>query len=180
MPLPPLPVIGFVAPSGSGKTSLLRRLVPILKERGLRIGYLKHAHHRFDLDRPGKDSFELRAAGADQVLLASSERWALQVENRVRGADPDLVDLLTRFDPDGLDLVLAEGFKYAAYPKIEVYRAVLGEAPLYPQDPEIIAVATDDALPAGAHPPRLALRDRQAIADFIVARCGLDPGARYR
>jgi len=178
MPLHPLPVIGFVAPSGSGKTTLLRRVVPILKERGLRIGYLKHAHHRFDLDRPGKDSFELRAAGADQVLLASSERWALQVENRVRGADPDLADLLTRFAPGGLDLVLAEGFKYAAYPKIEVYRAVLGQVPLYPADPQIIAVATDDTLPAGAHPPRLPLHDGPTIADFILARCGLDPGAR--
>jgi len=173
MPSHPIPVIGFVAPSGGGKTTLLRRLVPILKERGLRVGYLKHAHHRFDLDLPGKDSFELRAAGADQVLLASSERWALQVENRVRGADPDLEELLTRFAPGDLDLVLAEGFKYADYPKIEVYRAVLGEPPLYPRDPRIIAVATDDALPTGEHPPRLPLHDGEAIADFVLTRCGL-------
>ncbi len=176
MPSHPIPVIGFVAPSGSGKTTLLRRLVPLLKARGLRIGYLKHAHHTFDLDRPGKDSFELRAAGADQTLLASTERWALQVENRVRGADPDLDEMLARFESDRLDLVLVEGFKYAAYPKIEVYRAVVGEPPLYPRDPDIIAVVTDDPLPAGEHPPRLGLTDAEAIADFILNRLGVQPG----
>ena len=168
MPAHPLPVIGFVAPSGTGKTTLLRRLVPILKSRGLRVGYLKHAHHRFDLDRPGKDSYEVRAAGADQTLLASSERWALQVENPVRGLDPDLREMLGHFVADGLDLVLAEGFKHADYPKIEVYRALIGEPPLYPLDPAIIAVATDDTLPAGDHPPHLALCDGEAIADFIL------------
>lgn len=168
MPAHPLPVIGFVAPSGTGKTTLLCRLVPILKARGLRVGYLKHAHHRFDLDRPGKDSYEIRAAGADQTLLASSERWALQVENRVRGTDPDLREMLGHFVADGLDLVLAEGFKHADYPKIEVYRAAVGGSPLYPRDPTIIAVATDDALPAGDHPPRLALNDEEAIADFLL------------
>jgi molybdopterin-guanine dinucleotide biosynthesis protein B len=164
-----IPVIGFVAPSGSGKTTLLRQLVPILKRRGLRIGYLKHAHHGFDLDRPGKDSFEVRAAGADQTLLASSQRWVLQVENRVPGADPDLAELLTRFEPSRLDLVLAEGFKYVAYPKIEVYRAAVGELALYPDDPAIIAVVTDAALPEDGHPPILPLADPSATADFILA-----------
>jgi molybdopterin-guanine dinucleotide biosynthesis adapter protein len=168
-----IPVIGFVAPSGSGKTTLLRQLIPILKRGGLRLGYLKHAHHRFDLDRPGKDSFEVRAAGADQTLLASSQRWALQVENPAPGADPDLGALLTHFASDQLDLVLAEGFKYAAYPKIEVHRVALGQLPLYPQDPDIIAVATDADLPADLpadqHPPILRLDDPPAIADFILA-----------
>jgi molybdopterin-guanine dinucleotide biosynthesis protein B len=167
-----IPVIGFVAPSGSGKTTLLRQLVPILKGHGLRIGYLKHAHHRFDLDRPGKDSFEVRAAGADQTLLASSQRWALQVENPAPGADPDLGELLGRFESSRLDLVLAEGFKYAAYPKIEVYRAALGAPPLYPGDPGIIAVATDAGLPADGHPPVLPLDDPRAVADFILAWLG--------
>ncbi len=113
-----IPVLGFVAPSGTGKTTLLRKLVPVLRKRGLRVGYLKHAHHTFDLDVPGKDSYEIREAGADQTLLASSERWALQVENRVRGADPDLVEMLAQFRTGSLDLVLVEGFKHSAYPKI--------------------------------------------------------------
>jgi len=142
-----IPVLGFVAPSGTGKTTLLRKLVPVLRKRGLRVGYLKHAHHTFDLDLPGKDSYEIREAGADQTLLASSERWALQVENRVRGADPDLVEMLAQFRTGSLDLVLVEGFKHSAYPKIEIYRSVLGKAPLYPEDTDIIAVATDSRLP---------------------------------
>jgi molybdopterin-guanine dinucleotide biosynthesis adapter protein len=169
MPPYPIPVIGFVAPSGSGKTTLLRQLVPLLKRRGWRVGYLKHAHHTFDLDRPGKDSFEVRAAGADQVLLASTQRWALQVENRTPGADPDLGELLARFACDHLDVVLAEGFKYADYPKIEIHRTAIGEPPLYPRDPAIIAVVTDADLPADDHPPRLPLDDPDTVAEFIVA-----------
>ena len=162
------PIIGFVGPSGSGKTTLLRQLVPLIKGQGLRLGYLKHAHHTFDLDRPGKDSFEVRAAGADQTLLASSQRWALQVENEAPGADPDLGEMLARFESDRLDLVLAEGFKYAVYPKIEVYRATVSEPPLYPNDPTIIAVATDAALVSDAHPPTLPLGDPPMIAAFIL------------
>lgn len=162
-----LPVIGFVAPSGSGKTTLLRRLVPVLTGRGLRIGYLKHAHHRFELDVPGKDSYEVRAAGARQVLLASQQRWALQSEPEERGKDPALEEMLGRFDADRLDLVLVEGFKHAAYPKIEVHRPTLGKPPLYPQDPDIIAVVTDRELPGADHPPRLSAEDPEAIADFV-------------
>lgn len=163
-----IPVFGCVAPSGSGKTTLLRQLVAVLRERGLRVGYLKHAHHSFDLDRPGKDSFELRAAGAAQTLLASRERWALLVEDASRGSDPDLHEMLARFESGRLDLILVEGFKQAHYPKIEVYRAALGQAPLYPHDPDIVAVATDDALPRRPHPPRLPLGDAAAVADFIL------------
>jgi molybdopterin-guanine dinucleotide biosynthesis adapter protein len=169
MSLPPIaiPVLGFVAPSGSGKTTLIRKLLPILKARGLRIGYLKHAHHTFDLDRPGKDSFEIRAAGADATLLASRERWALQVECRERAQDPNLWAMLGRFPAGTLDLVLAEGFKHAAYPKIEVYRAALGQPPLYPGDTDILAVATDCALPAEG-PPILPLSRPETIAQFIL------------
>lgn len=163
-----IPVFGFVAPSGSGKTTLLRRLVAVLRERGLRVGYLKHAHHTFDLDVPGKDSFEIRAAGASQTLLASRERWALQVEDAAKGEDPDLDAMLARFESDRLDLILVEGFKHARYPKIEIYRAALGQAPLYPGDGDIIAVATPDRLPADGHPPVLALDDADAIADFLL------------
>lgn len=168
------PVIGFVAPSGSGKTTLLRRLVAVFHARGLRVGYLKHAHHTFDLDVPGKDSFEIRAAGAVQTLLASRERWALQVENPLKETDPDLRAMLARFAPEHLDLIVVEGFKHARYPKIEIYRAVLGQAPLYPDDADIIAVATADPLPDGVHPPMLPLDDAGIIADFILSRVNLD------
>ena len=171
-----IPVFGFVAPSGSGKTTLLRRLVAVLHGRGRRVGYLKHAHHTFDLDVPGKDSFELRAAGAAQTLLASRERWALQVEHPFKGADPDLGAMLSHFETDSLDLILVEGFKHARYPKIEIYRAILGQAPLYPNDADIIAVATADTLPDAGHPRVLPLDDAEAIADFILA-AATAPGA---
>ena len=163
-----IPVIGFVAPSGSGKTTLIEKLVPLLKKRGLRVGYLKHAHHRFDLDVPGKDSYQVREAGANQTLLASSQRWALQVENRNRGQDPDLGAMLAKLEADRLDLILVEGFKHAAYPKIEVYRTVIGKPPLYPDDPDVVAVATDRSLPGEQHPPELPVEDPDAIADFIL------------
>jgi molybdopterin-guanine dinucleotide biosynthesis adapter protein len=163
-----VPVIGFVAWSGSGKTTLVRRVVPLLVARGLRIGYLKHAHHGFDLDVPGKDSYEVRAAGAIQTLLASDERWALQAPQAVPGRDPDLADMLGRFDATGLDLIVVEGFKHAAYPKIEVHRAALGWPPLYPDDPGIIAVAADAPLPPEAQPAALAIDDPAAVAAFIL------------
>ncbi|NEX19646.1 molybdopterin-guanine dinucleotide biosynthesis protein B [Thiorhodococcus mannitoliphagus] len=168
-----LPVIGFVAPSGSGKTTLLRAVVAELHARGLRLGYLKHAHHTFDLDTPGKDSFEIRAAGAAQTLLASRERWALQVEQHSKGEDPDLQAMLARFEHDSLDLVLVEGFKHARYPKIEVFRTALGRAPLYVKDTDIVAVATDDPLPRQPHPQILPLRSPSAIVNFILSRSGL-------
>jgi molybdopterin-guanine dinucleotide biosynthesis adapter protein len=167
------PVVGFVAPSGSGKTTLLREVVAVLHRRGLRVGYLKHAHHSFDLDIPGKDSYEIRAAGAAQTLLASRTRWALQAERPAPAGDPDLGEMLLRFETDRLDLVLVEGFKHARYDKIEVYRAALGQPPLYPADPDIIAVATDDPLPESPHPAVLPLGDPDSIADYILARAGL-------
>jgi molybdopterin-guanine dinucleotide biosynthesis protein B len=167
-----IPVIGFVATSGSGKTTLLRRLVPLLTARGLRIGYLKHAHHGFDLDVPGKDSYELRAAGAVQTLVASDERWALQAEQAVKGQDPDLREMLGRFDAADLDLILVEGFKRASYPKIEVHRSALGRPPLYPDDRDIVAVAADVSPAAGARPRHLPIDDPAAVADFILQCLG--------
>lgn len=178
----PIPTIGFVAPSGSGKTTLLRRLVPLLRGRGVSVGYLKHAHHGFALDRPGKDSYEVAAAGARQVMLVSGDSWALitrtndRAEERAGGFDA----LCARFDPERVDLLLVEGFRGAACPKIEVHRQAAGSEPLYPHDDSIIAVATDAALPHGAHPPRLPLDDPGAIADFLLAhlaheRRGSDP-----
>ena len=169
MPLSDLPVIGFVAPSGSGKTTLLRSVVSALHRRGLRVGYLKHAHHSFDLDIPGKDSYEIRDAGASQTLLASRHRWALQAENADSKADPDLGEMLGRFERDRLDLILVEGFKHARYDKIEVYRAVLGQPALYPADPDIVAVATNDPLPRSPHPEVLPLGDPDVIAEYILA-----------
>ena len=164
----PIPVIGFVAPSGTGKTTLLQKLVPALRRRGRRIGYLKHAHHGFEVDRPGKDSFEIRAAGALQVLLASADLWVLQSVREASGPDPDLEEMLARFDPGQIDLILVEGFKFSAFPKLEVHRAGLGKPYLYPTDPDIRALITDGAPPVGAHPPLLPLGDPEAIADFIL------------
>ena len=162
-----IPVIGFVAPSGSGKTTLLQKLVPVLVNRGLRVGYLKHAHHTFDLDVPGKDSYEIREAGARQTLLASKERWALQSAQWEKGEDPSLARMLERFDADRLDLILVEGFKHSAYPKIEIHRTVTGKPLLYPEDSDVIAVITDCKLPGEDHPLELPPEDPEAIADFV-------------
>ncbi|MCF7995116.1 MAG: molybdopterin-guanine dinucleotide biosynthesis protein B [Chromatiaceae bacterium] len=164
-----IPAVGFVAPSGSGKTTLLRKLVPLLRQRGLRIGYLKHAHHGFALDRPGKDSYEVAAAGARQVMLVSGEHWALLSRTNERAEDhPAGLDALrARFDAGSLDLLLIEGFRSAAVPKIEVFRAATGKTPLYPDDDGIVAVVSDDPLPIEPHPPVLPLSDPQALADFI-------------
>lgn len=162
-----IPVVGFVAPSGSGKTTLLQKLVPVLATRGLRVGYLKHAHHTFDLDVPGKDSYEIRESGARQTLIASRERWALQSENTDKGEDPSLSEMLARFDADRLDLILVEGFKHSSYPKIEVHRTAISKSLLYPQDPDVVAVVTDSRLPGEDHPPELPAENPEAIADFV-------------
>jgi molybdopterin-guanine dinucleotide biosynthesis protein B len=164
-----LPVVGFVAASGTGKTTLIEQLVPRLRDLGLRVGYLKHAHHTFDIDTPGKDSHRVRSAGALQVLLASRRRWVLQVESNEHAAEPSLRDLLAHFDARALDLVLVEGFKHESHPKIEVHRAALGVPPLYPSDSSIMAIATDAALPPG-HPRRLDLNDLGAVAELIALK----------
>lgn len=164
-----IPVVGFAAYSGTGKTTLLTRVIPELTARRLRVGLVKHAHHEFDIDHPGKDSYRLRKAGASQVLLGSSQRWALMVEHGTRGDRP-LEDHLRLLQLDELDLVLVEGFKTAAIPKIEVHRPGLGNPPLFPDDPHVIAVATDE--PAAVHTqlPLLALDDARAVAGFIINR----------
>jgi len=159
-------VLGFAAWSGTGKTTLLRRLIPALREQGLHLGVVKHAHHGFDVDWPGKDSYELRHAGADRVLVSSRERWALMVERPLQ-AEPTLAELLRCLPADGLDLILVEGFKHERFPKVELHRPALGRPLLYPGDPSIVAVATDAALSPAPTLPLLDLNDVQAVAGFV-------------
>jgi molybdopterin-guanine dinucleotide biosynthesis protein MobB len=164
---PALPVLGFAAFSGTGKTTLLRKLIPRLARQGLRTGIIKHAHHEFDIDIPGKDSYELRHAGARQVLVASTRRWALITETDDAG-DPDLDALIARLDPTTIDLVLVEGFRHVPFPRIELHRHALGHPLLHPNDPAIIAIACDSPLDAGPLPV-LDLNDAAAIVAFIIA-----------
>jgi len=163
----PCPLLGFVAFSGTGKTTLLRQLIPLLKKQGLKIGLIKHAHHRFDIDIPGKDSYELRKAGADQVLVASQQRWAMVTETPEQEGDPALTDMLAHLDQSGLDLILVEGFKHVAFPKLELHRPVLGHPLLFPDDPDILAIATDAALSQETTLPVLDLNKPAAFVDFI-------------
>ena len=123
-------MLGFVAFSGTGKTTLLKQLIPILKARGLHLALIKHTHHQFDIDTPGKDSYELRQAGAEQVMVASRRRWALMVETPNQNDDPPLESLIDHLDTKALDLILVEGFKHAAVPKIELHRPILNK-PLF-------------------------------------------------
>ena len=160
------PVLGFAAFSGTGKTTLLEKLIPQLTERGIRIGMVKHAHHDFDIDKPGKDSYRLRKAGAQQVLIASGKRQALMTE-QATPQEPRLDELITRLDLDSIDLVLVEGFKHVAFPKIELHRKALGKTLLHPEDPDIIAVASDHLTDCGDL-PALDINDTAAIAAFII------------
>jgi molybdopterin-guanine dinucleotide biosynthesis protein B len=158
-------VIGLAGWSGAGKTTLLSKLIPELVQRGLRVSTLKHAHHRFDLDTPGKDSWVHRQAGATEVLIASDTRYALMHE--LRGApEPPLHELLAKLSP--VDLVIVEGFKRGPHPKIEVWRAANDRPLLHPADAAIRAVAADRPLP-GAPIPVIDLDDVAGIADIVVA-----------
>lgn len=162
-----VPILGFAAFSGTGKTTLLKKLLPILRDRGVRVGMVKHAHHSFDVDRPGKDSFELRKAGAAQMLIASRSRWALMVERRLE-KDPVLDEVLLELDPAALDLILVEGFKQEQFPKIELRRANLKRPLLYPNDSNIIAIATDAPAALDTKLPVLDLNRPEMIADFVI------------
>ncbi len=165
----PLPLVGFCAFSGTGKTTLLTRLLPLLNNRGLRIGMVKHAHHRFDIDYPGKDSFELRLAGASQMLVASRKRMAWVKETQENRPEPVLEEALLALETEHLDLVLVEGFKQAAIPKIELHRASLGKPLMYPAMSNIIAIATDAPLTdKSISLPLLNLNQPVEIAEFII------------
>ncbi|HMV20474.1 MAG: molybdopterin-guanine dinucleotide biosynthesis protein B [Betaproteobacteria bacterium] len=156
-------VFGIAGYSGSGKTTLLERLIPRLTARGLKVSVIKHTHHGFDIDRPGKDSYRHREAGAHEVMLACGVRWALMKELR-DAPEPGLDDLLARLEP--CDLVLVEGFKREPIPKVEVYRPAQGKPPLYPDWPDVVAVACDG--PVDTVLPQLPLNDPEAVAAFIV------------
>ncbi|MFT6915935.1 MAG: molybdopterin-guanine dinucleotide biosynthesis protein B [Motiliproteus sp.] len=163
----PLPLLGFAAYSGTGKTTLLKQLIPLLRRQGFRIGMIKHAHHRFDVDTPGKDSYELRHAGAGQMLIASRHRWALMTET-AETEEPSLNDLVSRLDFRTLDLILVEGFRHLPFPKIELTRPGLGHVPLHLDDTHIIAVATDQQGTGSPRLPELDLNDPEKIADFVA------------
>ena len=158
-------VMGFAGWSGAGKTTLLARLIPVLVGRGLKVSTIKHAHHEFDVDTPGKDSHTHRVVGASEVLVASSVRWALMHE--LRGApEPELPELIAHLAP--VDLVLVEGFKRDRHPKIEIHRAEVDRPFLHPDDPFIAAIASDEPLP-GVNLPVIELDATDAIADFVEA-----------
>jgi|SRR6267378_3898824 molybdopterin-guanine dinucleotide biosynthesis protein B len=161
--------IGFIGHSGSGKTTLIERLIPVLAQRGLSVSALKHAHHGFDIDRPGKDSFRFRAAGAAQVMIAAPDRWALMTE--LRGREAPLRQLLAELAP--CDLVLVEGFRSArSIPRIEVRGSDQVDPSPVTDDPNLIAVVCDD--PVERTLPRFARDDVAAIAAFIVQRLGIE------
>lgn len=168
----PLPVIGICATgSNSGKTTLINKLIIELRERNIRASVIKHAHHHFDIDHPGKDSYEIREAGAVQTLVASSKRWALITEMQ-RTANPpdeaDLESLIVLINPDYADLILVEGFKNANIPKIEVHRPSLGMALACNDDQHFIAIASDEPLAIQTQLPVLELNNIKQITDFIV------------
>ena len=159
-------VFGLAGWSGSGKTTLLVKLIPEFVERGLKVSTLKHAHHNFGIDKPGKDSFEHRQAGASEVMISASNRWALMHENK-DDVESDLEQLLARMSP--VDLLLVEGFKWHSHPKMEVYRSIVGKPLLQENDTGIVAVATDEEL-LNLTVPSFNIRDISLIADFILSK----------
>jgi molybdopterin-guanine dinucleotide biosynthesis protein B len=159
-------VLGVVGWSGAGKTTLLVGLIPLLVRRGLTVSTLKHAHHAFDIDVPGKDSYAHRQAGAGEVLVFSGRRWALMHEVGA-APEPALADLLGRMSP--CDLILIEGFKGEPHAKLEVYRPAVGKPALHPDDPDVVAVASDAAPGPGA-PPWADLNDLEAVAALVLAQ----------
>ncbi|CNF11060.1 molybdopterin-guanine dinucleotide biosynthesis protein MobB [Yersinia nurmii] len=163
-PVPPL--LGIAAYSGTGKTTLLKQLIPLLRQRGIRVGLIKHTHHNMDVDTPGKDSYELRKAGADQTLVASDKRWALMTETP-DNPSLDLQYLASRLDANNIDLVLVEGFKHEPINKIALYRAAVGKPFSGVIDKHVIALASDE--PAPTDLPQLDINQPYHIADFICS-----------
>ncbi|HQT62982.1 MAG: molybdopterin-guanine dinucleotide biosynthesis protein B [Acidocella sp. 20-57-95] len=162
-------ILGIVGWSGSGKTTLLTAMIGCLRARGLSVSTIKHAHHAIEMDQPGKDSYRHRHAGAEETILANAARFALFSEHRA-APEPDLAALLARLKP--VDMVLVEGFKSYAFPKLEVHRPALGKPPLW-AEMSIMAVASDDALP-GCPVPVLDLNKPDDVTYFVLSRLGLD------
>lgn len=161
-------IFGFAGYSGSGKTTLIEKLIPLFVERKLKVSLIKHAHHTFDVDQPGKDSYRHRHAGCTEVLVTSSRRWALMHE--LRGApEPGLTEQIERLLP--CDLLLVEGFKHETIAKLEVYRAVTNESLIHPYDPNIVAVASDARVDTTL--PQFDLNAPPAIAEFVLKHVGL-------
>lgn len=166
----PLPCLALVGASGSGKTTLIEALVPRLRAAGRRVAVIKHAHHGFEPDQPGKDSWRVREAGATQVVVGSRGRWAVFGVEQDAADEPSLATLIARLDPTASDLVLAEGFSREPVTKIEVHRPSHGRAPVaWPHDPLVVAVASDVALATAAGVATLDLNDPDAIARFVLA-----------
>lgn len=164
------PLLGFAAFSGTGKTTLLIKLIPVLKQRGLRIAVIKHAHHNFDVDQPGKDSYELRKAGAAPMLISSSRRTVIMIDNQVE-EEPELQQLLSHIAADSVDMVLVEGFKQWPFAKIELHRKATGKSLMYPDDANIIAIAHDHGADKPLNDtalPQLDINNVEAIADFVM------------
>ena len=163
-------IIGFAGYSGSGKTTLLEKVIPLLTGQGLRVAVIKHAHHNFDIDKPGKDSYRHRQAGAGEVMIINAQRWALMHELRDE-IEPSLEELCAKFSP--CDLILAEGYKHAAIPKLEVHRIETGQQSLYPSDSRIIAVVTDskETFPL----PVLDINKPEDVAAFILNYFSIAP-----
>lgn len=163
-------ILGMTGWSGAGKTTLLTKLIPELVRRGISVSTMKHAHHGFDVDTPGKDSYEHREAGATEVLVGSAKRWALMHELRNR-EEPTAADLIRHMTP--VDLVLIEGFKRESHDKVEIYREANGQPLLSTGDPTFVAVFSDLAVPETSLPV-IDLNDTKAIADFIMRHCGFE------
>jgi molybdopterin-guanine dinucleotide biosynthesis protein MobB len=170
-----LPIVGFVAPSGTGKTTLLRSLIALFKQAGIRVAVIKHSHHDFEIDKAGKDSYELRMAGAQQMLITSKYRWALIHENDKHTQEVALAASLSRLDQTQLDLILVEGFKFESFPKIAVYRAEQGQIDVIKNYTDIIAIATDEPQSFDATLPLLDLNTPQNVFQFICQRFTLTP-----
>lgn len=161
-------IFGFCGWSGSGKTTLVEAVIPLLTARGLKISVIKHAHHKVDIDKPGKDSYRFREAGASEVILASAQRWALMRELR-DAPEPELEELVRHVSP--CDLVLVEGYKSAGLPKVEVHRPSLGKPLLFPEYQDVVAIASDVSL--AVELPVLNLNDPSGIAAFVLHHTGL-------
>lgn len=168
-----IPVLGFIGPSGTGKTTLLSKLIPLLKSRGLRAGVIKHSHHDIDIDKPGKDTYIFRQAGAKQTLLATKQGWALMGNNETQDNEANLDELIQRFDQTQLDLILVEGFKHATFQKIELYRSEKKHQPLFLSDTNVIAIASDTHIEEAKNIDVLNLNDIDEIFRYIATKFDL-------